>query len=127
VHEVQESKKRSAKTINFESNLLLESLRGHADALEGRAKVTMRTTTLCLAKPAPTLRAREISAIRIQLRLSQPVFASILNVPVATARSWEQGTRSPSGAALRLLELVRRRPTVIVGEVAPKLMKAVVA
>lgn len=61
----KESKKRSAKTINFNTNLLLESLRGHADALEGRTKVTMRTTTLCLAKLAPTLRAREISAIRI--------------------------------------------------------------
>ena len=51
-------------------------------------------------------------------RVSQPVFASILNVPVATARSWEQGTRSPSGAALRLLELVRRCPSVIAGAVA---------
>lgn len=120
----KESKKRSAKPINFETNLLLESLRGHADTLEGRAKVTMRTTTLSLAKPAPALRARDISAIRTRLRLSQPVFASILNVPVATARSWEQGTRSPSGAALRLLELVRRRPAVIVGEFAPDLMKA---
>lgn len=115
------------KEIAFDGNVLIARLREHADALEGKRKLTMRTTTLCLAKPAPTLRARDISAIRTQLRVSQPVFASILNVPVATARSWEQGTRSPSGAALRLLELVRRCPSVIVGEVAPRLMKAVAA
>jgi DNA-binding transcriptional regulator YiaG len=127
------SRKPSAKKVDprkeiaFDGNVLIARLRDHAEALEGKRKLTMRTTTLCLAKPAPVLRARDISAIRTQLRVSQPVFASILNVPVATARSWEQGTRSPSGAALRLLELVRRRPTVIVGEVAPNLMKAATA
>jgi putative transcriptional regulator len=116
----KESKKRSAKSIAFDSKLLLESLRGHANALEGKGKLTIRTTTLRLPKPAPTLRSREISAIRIRLGVSQPVFASILNVPVATARSWEQGKRSPSGAALRLLELVRRQPTLTVKELVQK-------
>ncbi len=128
----KKSNKHSAKLdrgkeIEFDVNLLLKSLRGHADALEGKRKLTMRTTTLRLAKPAPILRPRDISAIRTKLRLSQPVFASILNVPVATARSWEQGTRSPSGAALRLLELVRRQPNVVVGEVPPKLIKTAAA
>ena len=123
------SKKPSAKKadprkeIAFDGNVLIARLREHADALEGKGKLTMRTTTLRLAKPAPALRARDIFAIRRQLHLSQPVFASLLNVPVATARSWEQGTRSPSGAALRLLELVRRSPSVIVAEVAPNLVK----
>jgi DNA-binding transcriptional regulator YiaG len=127
------SKKRSTtnteprKEIVFDSNVLLARLREHREALEGKRKLTMRTTTLRLAHPAPALRSRDISAIRIKLGVSQPVFASILNVPLATARSWEQGTRSPSGAALRLLELVRRQPKVVVGEVAPALVKAVAA
>lgn len=121
------SKKPSAKKIKsrqeiaFDGNVLIARLREHADAVEGKRKLTLRTTSLRLAKPAPALRARDISGIRTQLRLSQPVFASILNVPVATARSWEQGTRSPSGAALRLLELVRRCPQIVVGEVGPGL------
>jgi putative transcriptional regulator len=125
------SKKRSAKKaeprreIVFDANALLARLREHREALQGKRKLTMRTTTLELARPAPTLRSRDISAIRAQLGVSQPVFAAILNVPVATARSWEQGTRSPSGAALRLLELVHRQPHTIIGEVAPKLAKAV--
>ena len=121
----KESKKPSAKRrkqrkeIAFDANLLVQSLREHAEALEGKRKLTMRITTVYVAKPAPALSAPEICAIRKKLRLSQPVFASLLNVPVATARSWEQGTRSPSGAALRLLELVRTRPEVFLDAVAP--------
>ena len=132
-HEVQRIKKPSAKKIepvkeiSFDARLLLESLRGHADALEGKRKLTMRTTTLNLAKPAPLLRACDIRAIREKLHISQRVFASLLNVPLATARSWEQGTRSPSGAALRLLELVRRSPELVIREVAPSLAKAAAA
>ena len=42
-----------------------------------------------------------------------PVFAALLNVPLATARSWEQGKRKPSGAALRLLDLARQRPQIL--------------
>jgi DNA-binding transcriptional regulator YiaG len=45
---------------------------------------------------------------------SRPVFAALLNVPLATARSCEQGKRSPSGAALRLLDLARQRPKILV-------------
>ncbi|MEI7819343.1 MAG: transcriptional regulator [Verrucomicrobiota bacterium] len=126
-----ESKKPSAKKtervkeIAFDVNLLLESLRGHADALEGKRKITMRTTILRLAKPAPLLRARDIFAIREKLHVSQPVFASLLNVPLATARSWEQGTRKPSGAALRLLELVSRQPKTVLDAVGPRLEKRV--
>lgn len=113
------------KEVVFDANLLLESLRGHADALEGKRKLTMRTTILRLAKPAPPLRARDIFAIREKLHISQPVFASLLNIPVATARSWEQGTRKPSGAALRLLELVSRQPQSVLEAFTPGMEKHV--
>ena len=129
----KESKSRSVKGSNplkeiaFDAGLLVASLREHADALEGKRKLTLRTSTLRLARPAPSLSAGDIGAIRERLRVSQPVFASLLNVPLATARSWEQGTRSPSGAALRLLELFRRTPKLVVNEVAPELGKLVAA
>jgi putative transcriptional regulator len=82
--------------------------------LEGCRQLTLRVTRLALPMPAPVIRPREIGAIRAQLRVSQPVFARLLNVPVATARSWEQGKRTPSGAALRLLDIARRNPEVLV-------------
>jgi putative transcriptional regulator len=109
----KESKGRSVKEIEFDANLLLESLRGHADHLEGKTKVTMRSSAIVLPPPAKAIKPREIAAIREKLNLSQPVFAALLNVPVTTARSWEQGKRRPSGAALRLLHLARRQPQIL--------------
>ena len=46
--------------------------------------------------------------------VAESVFAAMLNVPPVTAISWEKGRRSPSGAALRLLEIVRKHPAVLV-------------
>ena len=51
--------------------------------------------------------------IRARLKVSQPVFAAMLNVPTVTAVSWEKGRRQPSGAALRLLEIARKRPEIL--------------
>jgi DNA-binding transcriptional regulator YiaG len=114
-------KRKREKEVTFDASLLLESLRAHADALEGKRKLTMRESTLRLAPPAPAFTPQDIIAIRDNLHVSQPVFASLLNVPVGTARSWEQGTRFPSGAALRLLEIFHRAPKAMMREVAPEL------
>lgn len=107
------SRTRSAKQVRFEPELLLRSLRGHADHLEAKKKLTLRTNTVVLPARVNSIRRQDIVAIRKQLNVSQPVFAALLNVPLSTARSWEQGTRKPSGAALRLLDLARRRPNIL--------------
>ena len=107
------SKRRSAKQIELDAGLLLQSLRGHADHLEGKEKLTLRVTTLILPAPLKRIKPKEIAGIREALNVSQPVFAALLNVPLATAHSWEQGRRKPSGAALRLLDLARQRPKIL--------------
>jgi len=109
----KESKNSSVREIEFSADLLLQSLRGHADHLEGKKKLTMRVTGMALPRRIKALRPREIIAIRKQLNVSQPVFAALLNVPLATERSWEQGKRKPSGAALRLLDLARQKPQIL--------------
>jgi putative transcriptional regulator len=109
----KESKRRSAKGIELDASVLLKSLRGHADHLEGRKKLTMRVTRLQLPAPVKAVNRKDIAGIRHRLNVSQPVFAALLNVPVATARSWEQGKRKPSGAALRLLDLARQHPEIL--------------
>jgi DNA-binding transcriptional regulator YiaG len=48
------------------------------------------------------------------MNVSQAVFADLLNVPKATAISWERGLRSPSGAAVRLLQIAKNIPTALV-------------
>jgi putative transcriptional regulator len=106
-------KKRSVKEIEFDADLLLGGLRGHADHLEGKRKLTLRVTDLVLPTVVKSIKPSEISGIRRRLNVSQPVFAALLNVPVATARSWEQGKRRPSGAALRLLDLARQQPKIL--------------
>jgi putative transcriptional regulator len=109
----KKSKNSSVKEVEFSAELLLQSLRGHADHLEGKKKLTMRLTRVALPNPIKGLRPREIMSIRKKLNVSQPVFAALLNVPLATERSWEQGKRKPSGAALRLLDLARQKPKIL--------------
>ena len=109
----RESKTRSAKEIDFDADLLVQTLRDHADHLKGKKQLTLRVTNLVLPPRIKSIRPRDIVGIRQKLKVSQPVFAALLNVPVATARSWEQGKRRPSGAALRLLALARERPNTL--------------
>jgi putative transcriptional regulator len=99
------------KTVAFNAEELVRSVEDVRDAVTGRRKLTLRTTTL--PKPAPVVGPREVKRLRSRLRMSQPVFAAVLNVPIVTAISWEKGRRQPSGAALRLLEIVRRHPEVL--------------
>jgi putative transcriptional regulator len=109
----KESKARSAKEIEFSAEALLQSLRDHADHLEGEKKLTLRVSRLVLPAAVRAIRPKDIVEIRQKLKVSQPVFAALLNVPVATARSWEQGKRKPSGAALKLLDLARQQPKIL--------------
>lgn len=71
--------------------------------------VTMREfDALCL----PPLRAftpEEIKKIRNTNKVSQAVFAQFLNVKTITVAAWEQGTKKPSGTAVKILDLVERK------------------
>jgi putative transcriptional regulator len=67
--------------------------------------------------PLPTrvekIRPEDVRKIRLKLKVSQAVFARLLNVPVVTEASWEVGRRNPSGAALRLLQIAQREPEAL--------------
>ena len=52
-------------------------------------------------------------AIREGAGLSQAEFAARLGISVRTLQNWEQGHRSPTGPALRLLRLAKRDPTLL--------------
>ena len=57
--------------------------------------------------------ADDVKAIRQEAKLSQSVFAKLLNVSPSSVRQWEQGLRNPSGSAKVLLELLTRDPTIL--------------
>jgi putative transcriptional regulator len=89
---------------------LQDSLRD-ALAYERGEKMDLRVTEL---PPAPRrLKPRDIREIRQALNASQVLFALYLNVSPNTIRSWEQGTRRPQGADLKLLAIARKNPQAL--------------
>src|SRR6266481_4494130 len=96
------------KEIEFDAEALVNSVEALAKHATGRHKLTLRTRNLTLPSPIKPINAKEIAAIRQRLAVSQGVFAKLLNVAKVTAISWERGRRKPTGAALRLLDLVRK-------------------
>jgi len=50
---------------------------------------------------------------RHSINLTQREFAKLLNVSIDTVQDWEQGRRSPRGAAITLLKIAQQRPDVL--------------
>jgi putative transcriptional regulator len=72
-------------------------------------QVTMRQfNSLCLP-PVEPLRPEQIKRIRERSHVSQAVFAALLNTSVSTVQKWEIGQKRPTGTALKLLHLVRKK------------------
>jgi len=55
----------------------------------------------------------DVAEIREKTGLSQTRFAQLLGVSVRTLQDWEQGRRSPSGAARTLLMIADKNPHAI--------------
>ena len=89
---------------------LRESLRGALGFERGEA-IDLRVTEL--PSVPPKIRPRDIREIRQSLNASQVVFARFLNVSANTMRSWEQGTRRPRGADLKLLSIAKKNPQAL--------------
>jgi len=51
----------------------------------------------------------DIKLIREEARVSQAVFAALLNTSLSTVQKWEVGQKRPTGTALKLLHLVQAR------------------
>lgn len=59
--------------------------------------------------PVRALSARQIRAIRVRSRMSQAVFAAVLNTSTSTVQKWEIGAKRPSGASLKLLNVIHTK------------------
>jgi len=69
-------------------------------------KITLKSEVIEIPEPPAEYSAGDIKKIRQKNHYSQGIFAKVLNVSIKTVQSWESGTRVPSHAALRLLEVV---------------------
>lgn len=71
-------------------------------------------------KPAPLpLFAQDLAALITRRGLDETRAAGLLGVPVFTLRKWTAGTRAPSAAAVRLLDIL-----VTLDTLAPALLDA---
>jgi len=54
-----------------------------------------------------------VAEARAKTGLSQEKFAELLGISPRTLRDWEQGRRSPSGAAQTLLRIASKHPEIL--------------
>ncbi|MBK7107420.1 MAG: helix-turn-helix domain-containing protein [Ignavibacteriae bacterium] len=63
--------------------------------------------------PKVKINAKDIQKIRERTKLSQNVFAKVLNVSSSSVKQWEQGKRIPTGSTKVLLELLKENPNIL--------------
>jgi putative transcriptional regulator len=63
--------------------------------------------------PLHTCTKEEIRQIRLNNNLTLKTFASCMGVSQKTVESWEKGTNVPSGASLRLLQILKSKPNAL--------------
>ena len=79
-------------------------------ALRTGKKLVSHTTSLF--EPIEFSPAR-VARVRKRLGVSQTVFAQLIGTSQATVRAWEQGRKTPSGIACRMLEIAEREPEAL--------------
>ncbi len=97
-----------------EQTRVLNELMEMAHALQCNGLVTKqdmdKMSLICQSPPQYT--PEKITFIRVEkAKVSQSVFASILNVSVSAVQKWESPSsgKHPSGAAAKLLQLIEKR------------------
>lgn len=77
-------------------------------------QVTLREFDRLCLPPVEPLEPEQIKQIREASRVSQAVFARLLNTSLSTVQKWEIGQKKPTGTALKLLHLVQKRGLEVV-------------
>lgn len=83
----------------------------HRIGVVSAGELEITTLKLLGKNAAPKVEAMkpaEIVKVRQEAKVSQAVLAALMNVAVSTVSQWERGERRPSGAALKLLHVVKR-------------------
>src|SRR5271155_1570365 len=72
-------------------------------------KITMRDVHKAEGARLAPLTGEDIRALREQAHMSQAVFARCLNLTVGYVSQLERGIKRPTGPALALLDVIRRK------------------
>jgi putative transcriptional regulator len=91
---------------------ILEEMHETARGLRSAGLITMRRMgefdALCHLD-VHEMPPEEIKSLREKARVSQAVFAAVLNTSLSTVQKWEVGDKKPSGPSLKLLNLIERK------------------
>ena len=115
--------KAAKKTIKVQTNKTnymgeeafadLKEAMEDALAFERGQRRDLKVTRIQAPRPPKAMSPREIARIRQRLNCSQAVFAMMLNISPKTIQAWEQGSREPGDAALKLLTIAKRHPEIL--------------
>ena len=106
-----------AKAMRKTKSPILQAVRETAQGLHKAGvvdQVTLREFARLCLPPVDPLEPDQIKGIREKSRLSQAVFAALLNRRVSTVQKWEIGQKKPTGTARKLLHLVPKRGIEVV-------------
>lgn len=99
---VQKSNPKSARLSSMHASAVALH---HVGAMEDR---TMRHFDALCLEPVADLAPEEIKLIRVTHKLSQALFARLINTSSSTVQKWESGQKHPSGLALKMLQVVKK-------------------
>jgi putative transcriptional regulator len=86
---------------------LKESIKEAGDIMDGQSEPARVTE----------IHEPDVKGIRKKMGLTQEEFASVMGISTGTLRNWEQGRRTPQGAARVLLWVTSDHPEVVLDTV----------
>jgi len=90
--------------LNQTENSIMVGLQEALSYVEGHTKAKKHVIKV------PTV---DVHKARAKLGLTQEAFASTFGVSISTIQNWEQGRRTPSGAAKVLLNIIEISPDTV--------------
>ena len=92
---------------NKRSPIAAEVAQGLQEILDfEQGKICLTSHRATIPAPPKHYEPEQIREVRLRFGYSQAFFAGIIGVSPDSVRSWEQGVRSPSRAAARVLEFL---------------------
>jgi putative transcriptional regulator len=98
------------KKENKYFNEIMEGLEELQSYEAGKKKLRTRKVSVT---PIETMKPKDVVRLRESLMLSQSLFAELLGVSKKTLEAWEYGKNEPSGASLRMMNLIKTDPNLI--------------
>ncbi len=88
-------------------NDIIAGLNEAIDYNEGKIKAKRVKLSV---EPPPSFEAADVKRVRLNLGMTQILFAALMGVSQKTVEAWECGRNSPDGAARRILGMFEKDP-----------------